>query len=216
MLESKQNRQDIEIIEETKTFPSFSQFMTFLTKEAKIACNPLKSLYALKFYEAGNANVSRSTDSRAKVLTVQSRSLTLQSVHSVRNQGMIFTNVVSVQRRVSQSELSLFKLTSYRLTPDHRLKNCENRSVCEKCQKKHPSCLHEDRTKAAKNFQQLEKFKDKLKERKSELEQNKEAMSKATSNRALLDMNNIQTSQIVPVWISITREPNYEVLVSGL
>lgn len=47
-LASRWNRKVIETEEETKTFPTFRQFMEFLEREAKIACNPVTSLHALK------------------------------------------------------------------------------------------------------------------------------------------------------------------------
>lgn len=42
------NRKVIEIEEQTNQFPTFSQFVEFLTREAKIACNPVTSLQSLK------------------------------------------------------------------------------------------------------------------------------------------------------------------------
>ncbi len=48
------NRKVIEIEEEIYQFPSFSQFVKFLTREVKIACNPVTSLQALKLGEVEN------------------------------------------------------------------------------------------------------------------------------------------------------------------
>lgn len=42
------NRKVIEIEEETSKFPTFCQFVSFLTREAKIACNPVMSLQVTK------------------------------------------------------------------------------------------------------------------------------------------------------------------------
>lgn len=47
-LTARWNRKVIKIEEETKVFPSFSQFVGFVTREAKIACNTVTSLHALK------------------------------------------------------------------------------------------------------------------------------------------------------------------------
>lgn len=89
----------------------------------------------------------------------------------------------SVAERIKFVQMN--KLCFGCLKPGHRSENCEDRSVCEKCQKKHPSCLHEDRTKEAKRTLQSDQSKDKLKERKPELMQNKETTSEATSNRVI-------------------------------
>lgn len=47
-LTSRWNWKVIEVEDETKTFTTFSQFVKFLMREAKIACNPVTSLHALK------------------------------------------------------------------------------------------------------------------------------------------------------------------------
>lgn len=47
-LTARWNRKVSDIEEETKTFPSFRQFVEFVTREAKIACNPVTSLHTLK------------------------------------------------------------------------------------------------------------------------------------------------------------------------
>ncbi len=47
-LTARWNQQVIGIEEETDQFPSFSQCVKFLSREAKIACNPITSLQYLK------------------------------------------------------------------------------------------------------------------------------------------------------------------------
>ncbi|KAL0197594.1 hypothetical protein M9458_006134, partial [Cirrhinus mrigala] len=42
------NRKVIEVEEQHGCFPTFSNFVDFITREAKIACNPVTSLHALK------------------------------------------------------------------------------------------------------------------------------------------------------------------------
>lgn len=67
-LTARWNRQVIEIEEATNQFPSFSQFVKFLTREVKIACNPLTSLQALKQDEAEKTKSSRHFNFAAKTL----------------------------------------------------------------------------------------------------------------------------------------------------
>ncbi|XP_073667523.1 uncharacterized protein [Paramisgurnus dabryanus] len=219
-LASMWNRQVIEIEEETKTFPTFSKFVKFLTREAKIACNPVTSLHALKSNEVGKGKVSRNQDTRAKVLTVQSSeradaskcAFCERSGHGIHKCRKFMEK--NVAERIKFVQMS--KLCFGCLKPGHRSKHCENRSACEKCQKKHPSCLHEDRIKEAKRTPQSDQSKDKLMERKPESMQMKETTSEATSNRVIQDVINTHTSTIVPVWVSTTNEPNHEVLVYAL
>lgn len=71
-LTSRWNRKVIDILEETETFPSFSQFVKFLTREAKIACNPVTSLHALKPSEDGKPKTPRIQSPGARVLATNS------------------------------------------------------------------------------------------------------------------------------------------------
>lgn len=50
------NRRVAEIEDETQSFPSFSNFVDFVTKEARIACNPVILLHALKSGEGERLN----------------------------------------------------------------------------------------------------------------------------------------------------------------
>lgn len=62
------NRRAVETEETSKTFPSFSQFVEFLTMEAKIACNPVTSLHALKSTDGGRVKITKTGSVGARVL----------------------------------------------------------------------------------------------------------------------------------------------------
>ncbi len=200
------NRQVIETEEETKTFPTFSQFVEFLAREAKIAFNPVTSLHALKCTEVEKEKVVRNQGTRVKVLAVHSSDKPGHAIHKCWR----FTEK-NVSERIKFVQMS--KLCFGCLKPGHRSKNCDDRSVCETCKKKHPTCLHEDRTKETKKFPKSEQTNEKSQERNQRLTQNKETTGDATSNRVVQDVNNTHTSTIVPVWVLTTNEPNHEVLV---
>ena len=61
------NGKVIDIEEQSHTFPSFSQFVKFLTREGKIACNPITSLHAVKPSESEKIMVSKTRGPGAKV-----------------------------------------------------------------------------------------------------------------------------------------------------
>lgn len=71
-LTSRWNRKVIEVEEESHTFPSFRQFVKFLTPEAKITCNPITSLHALKPSEGEKIKVSKNRSPREKALATSS------------------------------------------------------------------------------------------------------------------------------------------------
>lgn len=71
-LTSRWNRKVIEVEEESHTFPSFSQFVEFLTREAKIPCNPIISLHALKPSEGEKVKISKNRSPGAKAFVTSS------------------------------------------------------------------------------------------------------------------------------------------------
>uniref|UniRef100_A0A3P8URG7 Uncharacterized protein n=1 Tax=Cynoglossus semilaevis TaxID=244447 RepID=A0A3P8URG7_CYNSE len=58
--------------EQSGQFPSFSQFVKFLIREVKIACNPVTSLQALKQGETEKPKQQRQQNVKAKTLTTTS------------------------------------------------------------------------------------------------------------------------------------------------
>lgn len=57
-LTARWNQKIIEVEDVSNQFPSFSQFVKFLTKEAKIAYNPVTSLQSLKQGETENPSTN--------------------------------------------------------------------------------------------------------------------------------------------------------------
>lgn len=62
----------IEIEETCNVFPTFSQFVEFITKEAKIACNPVTSLHVLKSSDGEKIKTTKARNIGAKVLVSNS------------------------------------------------------------------------------------------------------------------------------------------------
>ncbi|CAI5694728.1 unnamed protein product [Oreochromis niloticus] len=67
-LSARWNRKVIEIEEQDGSFPTFSHFVDFIAREAKIACNPVTSLHALKAGDSEKMKSSRTRIVGAKVL----------------------------------------------------------------------------------------------------------------------------------------------------
>lgn len=66
------NRKVIDIQEQSGSFPTFSNFVDFVTREAKIACNPITSLHALKASDFDKTKTSKIRSVGAKVLASSS------------------------------------------------------------------------------------------------------------------------------------------------
>ncbi|XP_051816280.1 uncharacterized protein LOC127537608 [Acanthochromis polyacanthus] len=224
-LTSRWNRKVIEIEEETKSFPSFSQFVEFVTREAKIACNPVTSLHALKSGDSERAKTPKTRSVGVKVLASSSAEtpevkacvFCEKSNHGIHTCRRFMDK--SIRERVKFVQMK--KLCFGCLKSGHHSKNCEKRSVCDTCKKKHPTCLHEDRAKEDGkkehwDGEQKEGGKHvKLKER-TEVKQTDEMPSEATSHRVVQDIDSTHTSSVMPVWLSTTSNPENEVLLYAL
>ncbi|KAM9817861.1 uncharacterized protein LOC133152032 [Syngnathus typhle] len=223
-LTSRWNRKVIEIEEETHMFPSFSQFVKFLTREAKIACSPITSLHALKPTERVLEKGSKIRSPGAKVFATSSDG---QAVPT----NCIFCDKVGhslqrCRRFMQKTILERVKFVQVRklcfgcLKSGHRSKDCGERNTCDTCEKGHPTCLHDDRTKeermSTKPYGSRCSDKPKEKEIEQPQEQANPPSNEATTNRVVQNTVNTHTSTIIPVWLSSVSEPNREVLVYAL
>lgn len=97
------------------------------------------------------------------------------------------------------------------LQTGHHSRGCENKSTCERCQKRHPTCLHDDKFRESQRPSSL-KAEDCSKDKTD----SKEIAAAAITNAVRQQGLNTQTSTIIPVWVSSTKWPDQEVLVYTL
>ncbi|KAL7857336.1 hypothetical protein SRHO_G00162350 [Serrasalmus rhombeus] len=236
-LTARWNRKVMEFEEETQDFPSFHTFVEFVSREAKIACNPMTSLHALKSGDAERAKPSKVRNVGAKVLASASEEKPDVEGQRGNAMGCMFCEKTNhgiqtcrkliekpIKERVKYVQTK--KLCFACLRPGHHSKSCEKRSVCNVCTGRHPTCLHEDRAKADEKIQadgqnesgKPSKGKEKPKEQKhGDTESTTtEVTSTAMSNQVMHNRNSTYASTIVPVWLSTTRNPDAEVLVYAL
>ncbi|KAI5085315.1 hypothetical protein C0J45_23790, partial [Silurus meridionalis] len=230
-LSSRWNRAVTEFQDEYKRFPDFKYFVEFLNKEARIACNPITSLQAIKPAEQERSKQTdpehckfqRNRSSGAKTFATNSSERTgvlcafcKRYGHSLHRCRKIMEKPVEERVKFVQSERLCFGC----LKTGHNSKSCTARSLCDKCGKSHPTCLHQDR----ENKYSGPKVKDNQEQsnaipcpvgRTSDLQTIKESKS-VTSNRIIQERNITHTSSIIPVYISTTAEPEKEILVYAL
>lgn len=88
------------------------------------------------------------------------------------------------------------------------------------CNKKHPTCLHENRTSdtwlSANLVRSVDSDSSMEKRMYSVQEKAVSVSSGATSNRIVEDIKSTHTSTVIPVWVSAIHEPEREVLVYAL
>lgn len=225
-LTSRWNRKVTEAQENDQTFPNFSQFVEFLSREAKIACNPITSLHALKPSENERTRPSKNRSHGARVLATNSdaKPATTSCVycekagHSLQKCRKFISEPIAERLKFVQEKRLCFGC----LKSGHRSKDCERREKCDTCEKRHPTCLHDNRTKEERTPNKTNKTKnsDRTNQGNGDCSQdnnnNTITQSEATSNRVMQNVKDTHTSSIVPVWVSSASRPEREVLVYAL
>ncbi|XP_013882123.1 uncharacterized protein LOC106530938, partial [Austrofundulus limnaeus] len=172
------NRKVIEIEETCNDFPTFSQFVEFITKEAKIACNPVTSLHALKSGDGEKIKTTKTRNVGAKVLVSNSEENPEQKGcifcekqnHDIQKCWKFNEKPVQERLRFIQTKRLCFGC----LQPGHQSRNCKRRSLCETCKGKHLTCLHEDRERANRKEKGCEEYGKGVNVKTSENKKSKE------------------------------------------
>lgn len=224
-LSSRWNRKATQYQLEHRRFPSFDYFVTFLSMEASIACNPITSYHALQQSDSDKSKVKTQTTGvyknrtiGAKILTTNTSEKSIDTCvfcqkigHSLYKCRRFIEKPVADRVKFIQVE----KLCFGCLSLGHQSKGCNKRMVCDTCSKRHPTCLHEDRLKQETKREHSEDISN-SKERKPQLTQSQSVTKEITSNRVVQDSNNSQTSTIMPVYVSAPSDSSKEVLVYAL
>nr|XP_015830265.2 uncharacterized protein LOC107395402 [Nothobranchius furzeri] len=216
------NRHVSKLLDEGKEYPGFTEFADFVAEEARIACNPVSSLFALKnTFEKPEKEQKRqkasvlmtttnvSTNEKATAAT-QINKKSKPNLSSTQNKRQIeciccrqnhFIYKCDKFTAMSLEEKKQFIIDNNMcfgcLRVGHISKNCQQRVTCNVCKRKHPSPLHEDHPQPDKP-EMLPK----------------EENAATVSCSVKLD-NSDCTSMIVPVWLSSsTNRP--ETLVYAL
>lgn len=224
-LSTRWNRKATQYQLEHRKFPGFDYFVTFLSMEASIACNPITSYHALQqseYTERPKVNqttaVFKNRTVDAKILTTNtSEKSTVTRVfcqkigHSLCKCRKFIERPVADRVKFIQVE----KLCFGCLSPGHLSKSCNKRMSCDICSKRHPTCLHDDSLNQESKKEHSEDTSD-TKEEKTELTQPQGETKEITSNRVTQDSSNTQTSTIIPVYVSTSSDSSKEVLVYAL
>lgn len=142
-LTSMWNRKVMEVEEQNQTFPSFNQFVTFLTRKARIACNPITSLHALKPNENDKIKAQRNRSPSRKVLATSSdeRYVPPSCIFCERVNHSLDTCHKFMEKAVPERHkfVQESKLCFGCLKPGHRSRECEKQKICDMCRKHHPT-----------------------------------------------------------------------------
>lgn len=160
-LTARWNRKVIEVEEQHGSFPTFSNFVNFVTREAKIACNPVTSLHALKGSDSEKVKLTKTRSVGTKVLAsaAEEKPNTRKCVFSER----LYHSIHTCRQFMDKSITERVKFVQTKglcfgcLNSGHHSKKCGKRSVCDTCKGKHPTCLHEERDKEIRKNKESDK-----------------------------------------------------------
>ncbi|XP_062413832.1 uncharacterized protein LOC134105270 [Pungitius pungitius] len=205
-LSTRWNRRATQYQMEHRRFPSFNYFVTFLTMEANIACNPITSYHALQQSQPDKAKIKSQTivatkAQSAKIFTTNASERTIPTCvfckklgHSLHKCHRFVETPVADRVKFIQSERLCFGC----LCPGHQSKSCSSRLACDTCSKRHPTCLHEDRSKQEQRRESSKEMSC-SNERKPQSTQRQDNIKESTSNRVVQDVNIQSRSQGAPI-----------------
>ncbi|XP_073711060.1 uncharacterized protein [Misgurnus anguillicaudatus] len=211
-LASRWNRKVMEARQSNSGYPQFKEFVNFLSNEADLACDPISSIQALKSVESGKPKYLRNQPIQAKILQTNTTQSSTSLCHFCKRAGHDLAKCRKFGEKTLQDRVKFVRterLCFGCLQAGHHSKRCEDRSTCERCKKRHPTCLHDDKFKESQSSTTL-KRDDHSKDRTDNSEIT--AVTNAVKQKGV----DTQTSTIIPVWVSSTNQPDQEVLVYTL
>ena len=134
---------------ETQMYPPFSQFVTFLCKEADIACDPVTSHLRQSIGNSGNDRSAKAHGDKP-VGTCNA----VQSLYCIycNMQNHSLETCLKLQSKTRDEKSKFIQekgLCFGCLQSGHIVKSCRSRLKCAKCNKQHPTVLHNENAAAS-------------------------------------------------------------------
>ncbi|XP_057716613.1 uncharacterized protein LOC130931672 [Corythoichthys intestinalis] len=213
----KWSRIVVDELDTTGNFPDFACFTEFLSKEARISCNPITSQLLTNFRTIDDRNLKRA---KAFNTNTQPRDLAHESQVAIsskpkwpcfvcKNETHVITKCPTFAAKSIEDKRAFIhenRLCFGCLRKGHMTKDCKRRHTCSTCNRRHPTCLHEDR--------------------RQELVEARTSNSAATEGHEsqvphhavshISTQHTSATSSIVPVFVSSVQEPHREVLTYAM
>ncbi|XP_041480432.1 uncharacterized protein LOC121427921 [Lytechinus variegatus] len=218
------NRTVAKVKKDNGRYPSFREFVSFLSEETDIANDPYVTYDTVKAGKDKNHNdafqiqeESKNPTSRqqrttfsvaSKTSTTQKTCVLCKRQNHGLNECWDFNQKTLEQRRdLVKKEGLCFGC----LSKGHMSKQCQKRAECKKCNKRHPTSLHNEtlnQLSTERKHDQSEAQSTQTKEVTKEKE--------ASCNRVRSDVDVSLTSMVLPVYLSSLDDPQKEILVYAL
>lgn len=213
-------------------YPPFKDFMEFISKEAKIACDPVISIQAVKSEqvqrgqsETANSFTHSKKPNRNRYSSFADKGRTFATFTTPRTgkscalcKGEHYLNhcndflAMDVENRKKYAKEN--NLCFGCLNAGHISKHCERRLKCRTCGRNHPTSLHGDIRRA----EPKENSRDKKSENSVHESQPFPSHAGRIRSSSLRNHDGVtnKTSMIVPVYVSHRDKPDQERLVYAL
>ena len=201
------------------TYPTFKHFVAFVAKEARVACNPVTSVIAVK--GSGCSSESKPMLNKGKLArnlaTNQASTLKESSRLAERNQRpnkscpfckeehylpdcpKFMQQSIEDRNNFVQKERRCFGC----LRTGHFTKQCKVRHTCQKCKGRHPTVLHDNNRRRNPD-------------RESAWQGAPQSGIVDRAATLSADNGHASTTHVVPVWVSTASKPQVEILTYAL
>lgn len=212
----KWSRVVVRELDASENYPSLSCFTKFIQMEARIACNPIASPFLIshkpieerspKRARALNTSAHKKNSTSEIQETSNSKPkppcpICKDETHGVANCPTYAAKTMEDKKAFIRENHLCFGC----LRKGHSSKDCRSRHTCSTCNRRHPTCLHEERDKRPVEAP---------KKQSTSTDDNASQEIRVTSNAVM--QRTFGTSSIVPVFMSSTEEPQREVLTYAL
>ncbi|KAL5011234.1 hypothetical protein ScPMuIL_011683 [Solemya velum] len=213
------------IVANYSSYPSFEVFVSFITKEADIACNPITSMgFSRNSQVKDDSNLQKPPSYRRHVVgkTLTDNSANISVNHFVSKSQCTFCKMdnhslhecrVFIKKTATEKQDFVRQngLCFGCLMPGHLSKSCTNKSVCQKCKKRHPTCLHREYENS-----NIRTNDNKIAPSSSQNSSNFDVSKVKRTLIATQEDTEFISAMIVPMYLSSKNEPENEILVYAL
>lgn len=215
------NRQVTKTLNDHKEFPSFQDFTVFMSLEADVACNPITSFHALHSPDVSREKLNQRDIKRNKASALNTQTVThsessklpkentkpqcmfcQSNNHQLYSCSEFMTKSLEERRQYVKEK----RLCYGCMKNGHNAKDCRHRHSCNTCKGKHPTCLHDE------NYVKREKLVSQVMSTSGNTNESTTALSLNVARKG----PGANTSMIVPVWVSSSRNPRAEKLVYAM
>ena len=198
----------MEYMDEHAAYPLFSRFVSFVEKEARVACNPIASLAAVKG-QVHNFKPNQEEKNKAHTLTVNTKHTPSEPKEKRSNDEKVcpyckgnhyLPNCEQFQAKDHEEKTSYIRCFGC-LRSGHFSHACPDRHKCHTCHRSHPTVLHREFETSSPTMQSQTS-------NQAETQQKANALSTCTGSS--------NTTNVMPVWISTKENPQVEKLIYAL